>query len=81
MKRYGVRTTCGSMLGVDISAIRKSWCGKIIVIKDDLDRQVFDMIPPPDFIGEETYEFAKGMKEYIEEEFGHEAEIIEIPLD
>ena len=81
--KYGVRTFCDSTIGtMDISVIRKYWCGNVIIHRDDLGHQIFDMIPPVDFNGkDETFEFATAMVKFIQDKLGYQASVIKIPLN
>lgn len=78
---YCVRASnfVGSM---DFGPLRKFWegitGGQVIVHKNEVGHQVFDMVPPPDFRDEEeTREFAEAMAKDFESR-GYQAEVIEI---
>lgn len=74
--RFGVRAFCDSM---NIGIVSKFWCGQVVTHKNELNEQIFDLIPPADLSEEaETLELATLMADCITNELGYKAEIFEI---
>jgi hypothetical protein len=76
MKSYAVRVYCNKE--TNINKLKKFWSGDIKVLKDTPFEQEYDMIPPPDFRGPETLEWATAMVDFVVNEIGNEAQVVEV---